>query len=368
MNTFGNLLRLTTFGESHGVAMGGVIDGFPAGIAIDLDEVQHELNRRRPGQSALTTARNESDRIEILSGIYQGHTTGTPIGFMVRNADHKSADYDALSHVYRPSHADYTYDAKYGIRDPRGGGRASARETLCRVVGGAFARQALRSLNIHVHAYTSQVGDVKLLKSHLELDLTAVDTNDVRCPDPQTAAEMEALIRSVRTAGDSVGGVVTCVVKGCPPGLGEPIYGKYSAALAAAMMSINAAKGFEIGDGFALAAMQGSQANDAFTPGSDGHIHTLTNHSGGVQGGITNGEDVVMRVAFKPVPTILKSQTTVNDKGEIVTLAASGRHDPCVVPRAVPVVEAMAALCTIDFLLLDCAPEVFLEKRSNMTC
>ncbi|MBR1593714.1 MAG: chorismate synthase [Alloprevotella sp.] len=368
MNTFGNILRLTTFGESHGEAMGGVIDGFPAGIAIDLDEVQRELSRRRPGQSSVTTARNEADTLEVLSGIYEGRTTGTPIGFIVKNTNQRSADYGALSHIYRPSHADYTYDAKYGIRDPRGGGRASARETLCRVVGGAFAKQALRIQGIQISAFTSQIGDIKLEPAYRDLNLTAVDASAVRCPDPATAQRMEKLAQTVRSEGDSLGGVVTCIIQGCPAGLGEPVYGKFSASLASAMMGINAAKGFEIGDGFALSEKLGSEVNDTFYADESGCVRTRTNHSGGIQGGITNGEDVVMRIAFKPVPTILKPQATLNDAKEAVTLAATGRHDPCVVPRAVPVVEAMAALCTLDFLLLDNATQLFSQKTYKKTC
>jgi len=365
MNTFGTLLRLTTFGESHGPAMGGVIDGMPPGLTINLDEVQSELSRRRPGQSPLTTSRNEPDHIEVLSGLYKGRTTGTPIGFIVRNADHRSQDYDALSHIMRPSHADYTYTVKYGVRDPRGGGRASARETLCRVAAGAFARQALRMAGINIVAYTSQVGNICIDTNYEKHDLSLIETNAVRCPDTDAAHEMEALIKTMRTQGDSVGGIVTCIIKGCPAGIGEPIYGKFSAALAAAMMSINAAKGFEIGDGFALAPARGSEANDCFVHGEDGKIHTRTNHSGGILGGITNGEDIVMRIAFKPVPTILKEQPTVNDAGEVVVFAATGRHDPCVVPRAVPVVEAMAALCTLDYLLINNATQkIFFSRKS----
>lgn len=355
MNTFGNILRLTTFGESHGSAMGGVVDGFPAGINIDLDALQDEVARRRPGQGMMTTSRNESDRVEILSGLFEGYTTGAPIAFIVRNEDHHSGDYEALRHILRPSHADYTYLAKYGIRDHRGGGRASARETLCRVVGGALARQALTLKGIKVNAYTSQVADVRLEQTYKELDLSRTYQSDVRCPDERTAERMREIVAAARRDGDTLGGVVTCIVSGCPAGLGEPVAGKLNAALAAAMMSINAAKGFEIGDGFALASARGSEVNDSFIPDPlDARgIRTLTNHSGGIQGGISNGEDIVMRVAFKPVPTLFIEQQTTTDSAEAVRYSAKGRHDPCVLPRAVPVVEAMAALIILDYYLLN---------------
>ena len=357
MNTFGNILRLTTFGESHGAAMGGVVDGFPAGISIDIPSLQAEVARRRPGQGALTTARRESDEVEILSGLFEGRTTGTPLAFIVRNEDHRSADYEALRHVLRPSHADYTYLAKYGIRDHRGGGRASARETLCRVVGGALARQALKLRGITVRAYTSQVGTVAVERPYQELDLSRTYESDVRCPDDVAANRMREAIEAARREGDTIGGVATCIVSGCPAGLGEPVAGKLNAALAAAMMSINAAKGFEVGDGFAMAAKKGSEMNDTFVPASDDArgLRTLTNHSGGIQGGISNGEDIVMRVAFKPVPTLLSEQTTTTDAGAPIRYAAHGRHDPCVLPRAVPVVEAMAALTILDYYLLNAA-------------
>ena len=367
MNTFGNILRLTTFGESHGAAMGGVVDGFPAGISIDIPSLQAEVARRRPGQGALTTARSESDEVEILSGLFEGRTTGTPLAFIVRNEDHRSADYEALRHVLRPSHADFTYLAKYGIRDHRdrgrtqaahgARGRASARETLCRVVGGALARQALKLRGITVRAYTSQVGTVAVERPYQELDLSRTYESDVRCPDDVAANRMREAIEAARREGDTIGGVATCIVSGCPAGLGEPVAGKLNAALAAAMMSINAAKGFEVGDGFAMAAKKGSEMNDAFVPASDDArgLRTLTNHSGGIQGGISNGEDIVMRVAFKPVPTLLSEQTTTTDAGAPIRYAAHGRHDPCVLPRAVPIVEAMAALTILDYYLLNAA-------------
>lgn len=352
MNTFGQIYRLTSFGESHGPAVGGVIDGMPAGVTIDLDAVQHELDRRRPGQSDIVTARRESDRVEILSGVYEGRTLGTPIGFIVRNSDSHSDDYENLRHVYRPSHADYTYDIKYGLRDHRGGGRSSARETVARVVGGAFARQALAGLGVSIHAYTSAVGTVTLDVPLDHLDLSLTESNAVRCPDPATAAEMERLIKAVKSEGDTVGGLVTCVIDGVPAGLGEPVFGKLHARLAEAMMSINAAKGFDYGMGFDGAAMRGSEVNDIFEPTDDGRITTRTNHSGGIQGGISNGARITMRVAFKPVATLLREIETVDDEGRKTVLKMRGRHDPCVVPRAVPVVEAMAAMTILDAVLL----------------
>lgn len=352
MNTFGQIYRLTSFGESHGPAVGGVIDGMPAGVTIDLDAVQHELDRRRPGQSDIVTARRESDRVEILSGVYEGRTLGTPIGFIVRNSDSHSDDYENLRHVYRPSHADYTYDIKYGLRDHRGGGRSSARETVARVVGGAFARQALAGLGVSIHAYTSAVGTVTLDVPADRLDLSLTESNAVRCPDPATAAEMERLIKAVKAEGDTVGGIVTCVIDGVPAGLGEPVFGKLHARLAEAMMSINAAKGFDYGMGFDGAAMRGSEVNDIFEPTDDGRITTRTNHSGGIQGGISNGARITMRVAFKPVATLLREIETVDDEGRKTVLKMRGRHDPCVVPRAVPIVEAMAAMTILDAVLL----------------
>ena len=331
-NSFGNILRLTSFGESHGKGIGGVIDGFPAGIRIDMDFVQAELNRRRPGQSLITTARKEGDKVEFLSGIFEGKSTGCPIGFIVWNENQHSSDYDNMKEVYRPSHADYTYKVKYGIRDYRGGGRSSARETISRVVAGALAKQALRQLGVRITAYTSQVGPIRL--------------------DPVKAKEMEELIFKIKGEGDTIGGVVTCVIKGCPIGLGQPVFGKLHASLASAMLSINAAKAFEYGDGFKGLKQKGSEQNDVFF-NNCGRIETKTNHSGGIQGGISNGQDIFFRVAFKPVATVLMEQHTVNIDGIDTTLKARGRHDPCVLPRAVPIVEAMAAMTILDFYLID---------------
>lgn len=352
MNTFGNIIRLTSFGESHGAGIGGVIDGFPAGVKIDLDFLQAELDRRKPGQSKLTTARKEGDRVELLSGVFEGVSTGTPIGFLVRNENQHSADYENLRNVFRPSHADYTYFSKYGVRDHRGGGRSSARETISRVVGGALAKMALRQLGIGITAYTSEVGPIKLERDYHNYDLTLTETNAVRCPDPEKAAEMARLIEEVKADGDTIGGVITCIVRGCPPGLGEPVFGKLHAALGAAMLSINAVKGFEYGAGFEGTAQRGSEQNDIFTA-DNGHIHTQTNHSGGIQGGISNGEDIYFRVAFKPVATLLREQPTVGIDGTPTAVHARGRHDPCVLPRAVPVVEAMAALTILDYVMLN---------------
>ena len=351
-NTFGNIFRLTSFGESHGSGIGGVIDGFPAGIKIDMEFIQSELDRRRPGQSALTTPRKEGDKVEFLSGIFEGKSTGCPIGFIVWNENQHSSDYDNLRELYRPSHADYTYTVKYGIRDHRGGGRSSARETISRVVGGALAKLALRQLGIHITAYTSQVGPIRLEENYDAYDLTQVESNPVRCPDAQKAAEMAALIGEVKAAGDTIGGVITCVVKGCPIGLGQPVFGKLHAALGGAMLSINAAKAFEYGDGFKGLKMRGSEQNDVFY-NNHGRIETRTNHSGGIQGGISNGQDIYFRVAFKPVATVLMEQHTVNVDGIDTTLKARGRHDPCVLPRAVPIVEAMAAMVLLDYYLID---------------
>lgn len=351
-NSFGNIFRLTSFGESHGKGIGGVIDGFPAGINIDMDFIQAELNRRRPGQSLLTTARKEPDQVEFLSGIFEGKSTGCPIGFVVWNKNQHSDDYNNLKDVYRPSHADYTYKVKYGIRDHRGGGRASARETIARVVGGALAKLALRQLGISITAYTSQVGYIKLENDYTAYDLSQVENSSVRCPDPEKSKEMEAYIKQVKAEGDTIGGVITCVIKGCPIGLGQPVFGKLHAALGAAMLSINAAKAFEYGDGFKGLKMKGSEQNDVFYNNA-GRIETRTNHSGGIQGGISNGQDIYFRVAFKPVATVLMEQHTVNLDGIDTTLKARGRHDSCVLPRAVPIVEAMAAMTILDYYLID---------------
>ena len=351
MNTFGNIFRLTSFGESHGAAIGGVIDGMPAGIDIDEDLLNREMARRRPGQSALTTSRREPDKVEILSGVFEGKTTGCPIGFVVRNTSQHSSDYDNLRDIFRPSHADYTYFTKYGIRDHRGGGRSSARETITRCVGGAFAKMALNKLGISVEAYTSQVGDISLEGGYADYDLSLTESNDVRCPDPAKAAQMEALIKEVKALGDTVGGVISAVVRGCPAGLGDPVFGRLQAQLAAAMMSINATKGFEYGLGFGGCSGRGSEQNDVFAPDGQGGVTTLSNNSGGIQGGISNGQDIYFRVAFKPVATLLRDQQTVDKQGQPVTFKAQGRHDPCVLPRAVPVVEAMAAMVILDSYL-----------------
>lgn len=352
MNSIGNILRLTTFGESHGVAVGGVLDGYPAGVLIDEEFIRSEMKRRRPGQSAITTSRNEADEVQFLSGIFEGRSTGAPIAFTIMNNNNRSADYGNLREAFRPSHADYVYDCKYGVRDHRGGGRSSARETAVRVCAGALAKLALRRLGINITAYTSQVGELALAADYTAYDLSLAESNAVRCPDVALASAMEQLILDVKHAGDTIGGVVTCVIKGAPVGLGEPLYGKLSASLASAMMSINAAKGFDYGNGFAAATGRGSQQNDIFY-NNDGSIATRTNNSGGIQGGISNGNDIYFRVAFKPVATLLMEQPTVTKGGEDTVLLARGRHDPCVVPRAVPVVEAMAALVLLDHCLLD---------------
>ena len=356
MNSFGHIFRLTTFGESHGEAVGGVIDGMPAGIDIDMEFIQSELNRRRPGQSAITTSRQEADRVELLSGVFEGKTTGCPIGFIVRNTNQHSNDYENMRNLFRPSHADFTYQEKYGIRDHRGGGRSSARITISRCVGGAFAKLVLRQKGISIQAYTSQVGDIALEKDYSRYDLSLTETNAVRCPDAQKAAQMEQLIAQVKADGDTIGGIITCVIKGCPTGLGEPEFDKLHASLGRAMLSINAVKGFEYGDGFDSATMRGSQVNDVFVPSPNTHhpspITTTTNHSGGIQGGISNGQDIYFRVAFKPVATILTEQNTVDKEGNATTFTAHGRHDPCVLPRAVPVVESMAAMTILDYILL----------------
>lgn len=351
-NSFGNIFTLTTFGESHGEGVGGVIDGMPAGIAIDLDFIQGELDRRRPGQSKITTGRQEGDKVEILSGVFEGKSTGCPIGFLVRNTNQHSKDYENVRNVYRPSHADYTYSMKYGMRDHRGGGRSSARETISRCVGGAFAKLALRQLGIDITAYTSQVGSIALNRDYRQYDLSLIESNNVRCPDAAKAAEMERLILDVKADGDTIGGIITCIIKGCPAGLGEPAFSKLHAELGAAMLGINAVKGFEYGEGFDGVGQRGSEQNDIFY-NDNGTISTRTNHSGGIQGGISNGQDIYFRVLFKPVATQLKQQPTVNKDGEDTMLEVKGRHDPCVLPRAVPVVEAMAAMTILDHYLIN---------------
>lgn len=351
-NTFGNIFTLTSFGESHGEAVGGVIDGMPAGIDVDLEFIQQELNRRRPGQSKITTSRKEPDQVELLSGVFEGKTTGCPIGFIVRNTNQHSNDYDNMRNLFRPSHADYTYFNKYGVRDHRGGGRSSARITISRCVGGAFAKLALKQLGIHIQAYTSQVGSIALERDYHLYDLSRTETNAVRCPDEAKAKEMEELISEVKAEGDTIGGVITCVIKGCPVGLGEPEFGKLHALLGEAMLSINAVKGFEYGEGFAGVTARGSQQNDIPENTPEG-IRMRTNHSGGIQGGISNGEDIYFRVAFKPVATLLMQQDTIDIHGNPTTLTARGRHDPCVLPRAVPIVESMAAMVLLDAYLMD---------------
>ena len=350
-NTFGNLFTLTTFGESHGEAIGGVIDGMPAGIDIDLEFIQQELNRRRPGQSSITTSRQEADKVELLSGVFEGKSTGCPIGFIVRNTNHHSQDYENLRCLFRPSHADFTYEQKYGVRDHRGGGRSSARITISRCVGGALAKLVLKQLGISVQAYTSQVGPIALERDYRLYDLSQTENNAVRCPDAEKAKAMEALITQMKQEGDTIGGVITCVIKGCPAGLGEPEFGKLHAALGSAMLSINAAKGFEYGEGFEGVTARGSEQNDVFQT-IGGQITIKTNHSGGIQGGISNGQDIYFRVAFKPVATILKAQETVDKEGNTTIFQVKGRHDPCVLPRAVPIVEAMAAMTILDYYLL----------------
>lgn len=352
-NCIGNIFRVTTFGESHGIAIGGVIDGMPAGIEIDLEKVQKELDRRRPGQSAIVTARDEKDRVKILSGMFEGKTTGTSIGFIVENGDQHSNDYENIRMTYRPSHADYTYTQKYGFRDHRGGGRSSARETIARVVAGAFARQALEQLGVKIYAYTSQVGNISLDSDYTKYDLSLIESNEVRCPDAAVAKQMYDLISQVKADGDTIGGVITGVIKGAPVGLGEPAFGKLHAQLGAAMLGINAVKGFEYGMGFAGVGKRGSEMIDRFCTDETGNIKTLTNHSGGIQGGISNGEDIYFRVAFKPVATLLQEVETVDADGNKTLLKAKGRHDPCVLPRAVPIVEAMAAIVILDAYLMN---------------
>ncbi|MGG6230762.1 chorismate synthase [Tenacibaculum sp. SDUM215027] len=346
-NSFGNILKLTTFGESHGIAIGGVIDGFPAGMKVDFEAVQQELDRRKPGQSKIVTQRKEPDTVEFLSGIFEGVTTGASIGFIIKNTNQKSKDYNHNTDVYRPSHADYTYDKKYGIRDYRGGGRTSARETANWVVAGALAKQLINHININ--AFTSSVGDVFMMKPYQDLDFSKTESNIVRCPDETSAEKMIDKIQEIRKAGDTIGGTITCVAQNVPVGLGEPIFHKLHAELGKAMLSINAVKGFEFGSGFCGAKMQGSEHNDIFNP--DGT--TQSNLSGGIQGGVSNGMDIYFRVAFKPVATIMQNQSTINSKGEAAEIHGKGRHDPCVVPRAVPIVEALTALVLADFWLMD---------------
>jgi len=351
MNSYGKLFKITTFGESHGEGIGVVIDGCPAGLEVDNDFIQSELNRRKPGQSKITTQRKEKDEFQILSGVFEGKTTGTPIALMIWNEDQKSKDYDHISSQFRPSHADFTYQEKYGIRDHRGGGRSSARETAARVAAGAFAKLYLAKKGINIQAYTSQIGNLKVKSFYKDLDLEKTENNIVRCPDENIAEEMISLIDSARKNGDSIGGIVTCVATGLPVGLGEPVFDKLHAELGKAMLGINAVKGFEYGSGFEGVKLFGSEHNDAFYIDENGKTRTRTNHSGGIQGGISNGEDIYFNVAFKPVATIMQDQESINAEGETVIVKGKGRHDPCVVPRAVPIVEAMAALVIADFYL-----------------
>lgn len=361
MNTFGHLFRVTTFGESHGAAIGCIVDGCPPGLDFDLPFIQQELDRRRPGQSAIVTQRKESDTVQVMSGVFEGKTTGTPIALVIPNEDQRSRDYEHIAEAFRPSHADYTWLAKFGLRDHRGGGRSSARETAARVAAGAIAKLFLKTRGIAIQGYVSQVGPLSVDKPYTELNLALTESNDLRCPDPVMAEEMIALIKTIRKAGDTIGGVVSAVVTGCPPGLGAPVFDKLHADLGKAMLSINAAKGFEYGSGFEGVKMTGSQHNDAFLPKNQqgaipetAHLPafpTQTNHSGGIQGGISNGMDIYFRVAFKPVATVMRDQDSVNAAGEAVTVKGKGRHDPCVVPRAVPIVEAMAALVLADHYL-----------------
>ena len=346
-NSFGEIFKLTTFGESHGPAIGGIIDGCPAGLELDLGAIEVEMNRRKPGQSAIVTQRKEPDTVKVLSGVFEGVTTGTPIGFVIENTNQKSKDYSHIKDSYRPSHADYTYDEKYGIRDYRGGGRSSARETATRVAAGAIAKQLLK--DVKITAYVSGVGGLKLQGNYVDLDFSEIEKNPVRCPDKKMAAEMETYIKQIKKEGDTVGGLISCVIQNVPVGLGEPVFDKLHAQLGKAMLSINAVKGFEYGSGFAGTQMKGSEHNDSFN--EDGS--TKTNHSGGVQGGISNGEAIYFNVAFKPVATIMKVQETIDTKGNTLEMQGKGRHDPCVVPRAVPIVEAMAALVIADFWLLN---------------
>lgn len=346
-NTFGKLFTLTTFGESHGEAIGGIIDGCPAGIELNLETVQYEMNRRKPGQSKIVTQRKEPDEVQFLSGIFEGKTTGASIGFIIKNANQRSNDYSHIKDAFRPSHADFTYDKKYGVRDYRGGGRTSARETANWVVGGAVAKQVIAEIKIN--AFTSSVGDIFMEKPYQEVDFSKIESNDVRCPDEATAKKMIARILEIKKQGDTIGGTVTCVIQNVPVGLGEPIFDKLHAQLGKAMLSINAVKGFEYGSGFCGAKMKGSEHNDIFNP--DGT--TKTNLSGGIQGGISNGMDIYFRVAFKPVATIMQAQQTIDKEGNIVEMHGKGRHDPCVVPRAVPIVEALAAMVLTDFMLMN---------------
>ncbi len=351
-NTFGNIFKVTTFGESHGIALGGIIDGCPAGIELDLNAITKDIQRRKPGQSKIVTQRKEDDEVEFFSGIFEGKTTGTPIGFQIKNTNQKSKDYSHIKDNYRPSHADYVFDKKYGFRDYRGGGRSSARETVIRVVAGAVAKQFLKTISIQ--AFVSSVGDIFINKPYQDLDLTKTENNIIRCPDEAIAEKMIERIKKIKEQGDTIGGTITCVIKNVPVGLGEPVFDKLHAELGKAMLSINAVKGFEYGSGFCGAKMKGSEHNDQFN--TDGT--TKTNLSGGIQGGISNGMDIYFRVAFKPISTIMQKQTSINKQNKEIILEAKGRHDPCVVPRAVPIVEAMTALVLADYTLINRATRI----------
>jgi chorismate synthase len=351
-STYGKIFNISTFGESHGTAIGVIVDGCPAGLDFDSEFIQAELIRRKPGQSRITTQRQEADEFQVLSGVFDGKTTGTPIAMVINNGDQRSKDYAHIAQQFRPSHADFTYDAKYGVRDYRGGGRSSARETASRVAAGAIAKLILKKLGVSITAYVSKVGKLTLAKNYNELDLAEAENNAVRCPDPDLATKMFNYIDGIRKNGDSVGGVISCVCTGVPVGLGEPVFDKLHAELGKAMLSINAVKGFEYGSGFEGVEMLGSEHNDEIYQ-TNGQINTKTNHSGGIQGGISNGEDIYFKVAFKPVATIMKDQESIDSDGNTVTVSGKGRHDPCVVPRAVPIVEAMAALVLVDFYLRD---------------
>ncbi len=350
-NSFGNLFRITTFGESHGAGIGVVIDGCPPNILLDLVAIQQQLNRRKPGQSKIVSQRKEADEFQVLSGLFEGKTTGTPLTFWIANTNQKPRDYSHIKELYRPSHADFTYHQKYGIRDYRGGGRSSARETAARVAAGAVAQQILAQKGLFIQAYVSQIGHLKIKEPHQNLDLSTIDNNPVRCPVPRLAAAMEELILQVKKEGDTIGGIVSCVIKGCPVGLGEPVFDKLHAELGKAILSINACKGFDYGSGFEGVGMRGSQHNDIFIQ-KENKIQTSSNYSGGIQGGISNGMAIYFRAAFKPVATIMQNQKTVTIHGESATIQGKGRHDACVLPRAVPIVEAMAALVLLDYWLL----------------
>ena len=351
-NSFGSIFKITSFGESHGPGVGVIIDGCPAGIAIDQEKIQLDLSRRKPGQSAITTARKEDDTFEILSGTFEGVTTGSPIAILIKNKDARTKDYSHIADKFRPSHADYTYQVKYGLRDYRGGGRASARITAGWVAAGAIAKQMISQLNIQSKAYVSQVGDIKISRNYRADELKVEEENELRCPDIESAAAMIELIKKVKKEGDTIGGVITGIISGVPVGLGEPVFNKLHAQLGMAMLSINAVKGFDYGSGFEGVTLKGSEHNDIFESTSDG-VRTKTNYSGGIQGGVSNGEDIYYRVAFKPVATIMMQQDSVDEKGNKVTVEGKGRHDPCVVPRAVPIVEALAALVIADFVLMN---------------